>query len=175
MCTINLFMIVQQCIDCNKTLNNRRNVLRCHKCAAILNGINRRKEKTKCIDCGSYLNNKRSKRCRDCYNLYMVVCPPNPNGAGSGENSPSFKGGKYFDKRGYVYILSTSHPNKNSRGYVFEHRIVMEKHLKRFLKKGEVIHHINGIKHDNRIDNLKLFENHSKHIKTHHPITKYLG
>jgi hypothetical protein len=41
----------------------------------------------------------------------------------------------------------------------------MEKHLGRYLTEEEVIHHINGERDDNRIENLMLFENHSAHRK----------
>ena len=73
-----------------------------------------------------------------------------------GPNNKNWKGGKYIDKNGYVYILQPNHPNANLKGYVFEHRFIMEKHLGRILGKKEFVHHKNGIKNDNRLENLSV-------------------
>ena len=57
------------------------------------------------------------------------------------------------------------------------HRYVMEQHLGRKLKRQEVVHHINGVKSDNRLENLMLFKTDSEHISHHrktHP-EKYPG
>lgn len=75
--------------------------------------------------------------------------------------------GKMFDKE-YVYIYTPTHPHSTSRGYVREHRLVMEKHLGRYLTPKEVVHHINGIKNDNRIENLQLFTSQSEHTTHEH-------
>lgn len=88
----------------------------------------------------------------------------------TGENHGRWKGGKLFRRggaRGYVEILSPNHPNRNSIGYVREHRLVMEKHLGRYLDSKEVVHHKNEIKDDNRIENLILFANNGLHTKFH--------
>lgn len=75
---------------------------------------------------------------------------------------PWWRGGKHIDTAGYVRVIAKWHPFRDSSGKVREHRLVMEKHLGRYLKKGEVVHHINNIKTDNRIENLQLMS-HSEH------------
>lgn len=85
-----------------------------------------------------------------------------------GENSPNWKGGRSNNGSGYITIATPiGHPCKRYR--IFEHRFVMEKHLGRFLDSREIVHHINGIRNDNRIENLQLMESSSIHIKHHYP------
>lgn len=63
---------------------------------------------------------------------------------------------KKINKGGYVVLyLPEYHNSKN--GFILEHRFVMEKHLDRKLLRNENVHHINGIKDDNRIENLELW------------------
>lgn len=74
---------------------------------------------------------------------------------------PSWKGGRYISSDGYVMININVGMAKNENEIGWnrskkEHIIVMEKHLGRKLKKGEIVHHINGIKTDNRIENLNF-------------------
>jgi len=90
-----------------------------------------------------------------------------------GENHPNWKGGKTINK-GYVSIYLPSHPFAWHKKYIQEHRLVVEKHLGRYLTKKEVIHHINSIKNDNRPENLYLFDTNRKHLKFHnypYPLT----
>lgn len=81
-----------------------------------------------------------------------------------GDKHFNWKGGKYLNYRGYVYVLSPSHPFRGQRNYVREHRIIIEKYLGRYLKPEEKTHHINGIRNDNRLENLILFKNNSVHM-----------
>ena len=75
-------------------------------------------------------------------------------------------------KRGYVLIYKPKHPYRQSNGWILEHRFVMEEYLGRYLKREERVHHKNGIKTDNIIENLELFKNHSEHLKHHMLDTK---
>lgn len=72
------------------------------------------------------------------------------------ETHPSWKGGRIISK-GYILIRRTNHPNANKSGYIGEHALVMSEYLGRPLKKNESIHHKNGLKCDNRIENLELW------------------
>lgn len=80
-----------------------------------------------------------------------------------------WKGGRVIDIYGYVWIQQKGHPKARKKGsYVKEHVLVMEKHLGRYLRDGKVVHHINGDKQDNRIQNLQLFNSQSEHVKKAH-------
>ncbi len=81
----------------------------------------------------------------------------------SGKNHPQWKGGRAYHSGGYVLAHAPEHPHKHHGNYIFEHRLVMEHHLGRYLESGETIHHVNGIKDDNRLENLKLFSSDSDH------------
>jgi len=87
-------------------------------------------------------------------------------GKNVGAANHNWKGGQR-KSRGYIFILVKNHPNTDRDGYVQRSRYDMEQHLGRFLKKTEVIHHINKIKDDDHIGNLKLFINDSEHHKYH--------
>lgn len=88
-----------------------------------------------------------------------------------GEKCSSWKGGKKKSKDGHILILKKGHPMADSNGYLFEHRYIMSEHLGRLLTEDEVVHHKNGIKDDNRIENLEIMTI-GEHTKLHHTGTK---
>jgi len=108
-----------------------------------------------------------------------------------GEKNPNWRGGKRMHDKGYIEIKVFDHPFAMKSGYIFEHRLVMEKHLRKhnpnhpalveikgikYLQRKWVVHH-NGTKYpmgsfkdkgDNRIENLLLFANDFEHQRFHY-------
>jgi hypothetical protein len=66
----------------------------------------------------------------------------------------------------YKLILCKDHPSATAKGYIREHRLVMEKHIGRVLNKDEIVHHKNGDTLDNRIENLELMTR-KEHSRLH--------
>ena len=82
-----------------------------------------------------------------------------------GKDHPEWKGGRRVRKDGYVRVLCPGHPHASKYGQdVYEHRLVMENHIGRYLDPGEVVHHKNKKPSDNRIENLELFSSNGKHL-----------
>jgi hypothetical protein len=77
--------------------------------------------------------------------------------ANQGDKNPSWRGGNSIDGGGYARTLV------NGCIYLLNHRLVMEKHLGRKLQTGEVVHHVNHDRKDNRIENLALCSNRKAH------------
>ena len=89
-----------------------------------------------------------------------AACEANP-GRYKGEKGGNWKGGRRIDNRGYVLIWKPDHPTRRGKikPYMQEHRFVMESVLGRILEPHERVHHKNGIKHDNRPENLEMWTN----------------
>lgn len=76
------------------------------------------------------------------------------------------RGKKVEQGDGYMLVYCPEYPSAKPNGYVLEHRLVMANYLGRPLKQEEHVHHINGNKKDNRIENLEIVSN-AEHRKEH--------
>lgn len=75
----------------------------------------------------------------------------------AGPSNPNWRGGRSIASNGYVLVkVGKGHHLADVRGYAYEHRLVAEEKLGRRLMPSEVPHHINGIKTDNRPENLEV-------------------
>ncbi len=123
-----------------------------------------------CPECGE----ERKIVCRSASILYKKRCNhcatikshrDNPR-IGRQENHYNWKGGININRQGYIleyirkdnpfYPMATNTGQKRFGGYVLQHRLVMAKHLDRCLLPHEIVHHLNGVRADNRIENLNL-------------------
>ncbi len=124
----------------------------------------------------------RNKRCRECQRVFRpssrhVRCPScrargvcacgRTKQAKSqtcikcrtevAQENGNWKGGRTRHKAGYVMVRVPLHPRAGRSPYVFEHILVAEELLGRHLIAGESVHHINGVRDDNRPENLELW------------------
>lgn len=90
---------------------------------------------------------------------------------GKYRNPTIYGGHKKRRADGYIAIYCPDHIKANKSGFIMEHILVMEQFIGRHLKDGEVVHHKNKIRDDNRIENLQLmtFKEHARfHMKERH-------
>lgn len=141
--------------------------------------MNRFTKNQKAEICASYKAGKTIRQLRADYHCGYYTIPNILDEAGvtrrpagcrgqrfCGEKNGFWKGG-IIVKNGRRFILQKGHPHADRKGYVREHRFVMEQRLGRYLAHGEVVHHENGDTLDNRLENLRLFSDQGAHAKYH--------
>ena len=117
----------------------------------------RKKYTAVCTNCSTTFRTRKedAKSCSPKCTMQMMIAQGKRNRFPKGVPSPNSKGGT-INRAGYRLIFVPSHPGSTTRGYVLEHRLVMEQHLGRQLEDWEKVHHRNGVKSDNRIENLEI-------------------
>jgi HNH endonuclease len=134
----------------------------CYACGSDENvvNLNRGDGNRLCVKCYDHIIRRGGRRPGDNWRG-----KPIPHFDNRGDKNGMWKGGRQVT-RGYILLWKPEHPRAR-RGHVREHILVMEKHLGRYLQNTEVVHHINGNKKDNRIENLQLFSSDKEHQRYH--------
>lgn len=133
-----------------------------------------KKKPVNCLDCGNIKKHRgRSKTlCESCYRKKQWKVNLELNNKKSREYRRKSKGipldhpnmrdgsmGSLCKTMGYKSVVCHGHPNAmGKKGRILEHVMIMSNYLGRPIKKGETIHHLNGIRNDNRIENLELWD-----------------
>lgn len=114
-----------------------------------------------CVRCGQrFLKTVYSKHVEHCSKRCGVQSAVEQGRkVGVGPDSHRWTGGR-VERRGYVLVYAPDHHSVKGTGrkYVLEHRLVMEQKEGRPLERHEQVHHINGIRNDNRPENLELWK-----------------
>lgn len=173
----------------NKLLNPKYNKI-CPECKCNFKSYSTKFCSRECTNINlskRYKNKRISVNCDNCnkdilikpsrYELYKLhFCNKECQDTGyknrwNGKDNFKWKNGKII-RSGYIIIYAPQH-KYNVKKYVPEHRLVVEEFIGRYLDPKEVIHHINEIKSDNRIENLMIFPTNSSHIKFHMKIRQF--
>lgn len=157
---------VLECRDCGKQFNARRSdALRCDSCRE-LDGRTRQQryeqhKREPCPGCGKPM----VRRARAC-----ITCTNKRRGEErKGEGNGNWKKGR-FKSNGYVFVRTSNEPGSNA--YTSEHKLVWEE-ANGPMPKGWVVHHLNGIKDDNRLGNLEGMPRHQHHTHPREALKPY--
>ena len=117
-----------------------------------------------CPICNQEFSPKRKEQ-----KICSVTCRQKNNAKGRNGQKTGVQSKQYkprLTKDGYLRMYSGKHLYANGRKAIHVHVMVMEMHIGRALQLDECVHHINGIKTDNRLENLELMR-HAEHSREH--------
>ena len=140
-----------RCQECNQEFEAKRSDAKyCRKCykemrRAYLHEYDHRKRRDACPECGAP-KGKRAQFCRPCNNKHQPWRKV-------GKDNSNWKGGWTISTDGYVYRRVSPEPTTTGRAYKAEHRLIWEQ-AHGPIPKGWVVHHLNGDKADNCLENL---------------------
>jgi len=161
---------IKTCQHCNKIYSNKccsKNC--CYSCYHLLDEygtINPPHWTRQCKQCKENFTSKwwKQKTCsKECakkiliHNKFIQYRIENNIDLSIPKKFKAPNGSGHKEPHGYIYITKMRHPNAQKHGRIYEHTFVMSEYLGRSLIKGESVHHKNGIRDDNRIENLELW------------------
>lgn len=153
-------MATLTCPDCNQIYTaSRSDQQRCNDCRSeyrkrYLHDWEQARKTGECQACGGIVH-KRS--------AYCFPCGRKAAGAKLGrEKNPNWRGGITVDKAGYRYVRTAQIPGGPGTAYTAEHRLVYEENFGP-IPNGYIIHHKNGVKFDNRPENLEALSREQHH------------
>lgn len=81
---------------------------------------------------------------------------------------------KKIDKKEYVLVYKPDHKyGKTKKGWILEHRMVVENFIEKRLRKGWCIHHVDENKQNNNVENLMIFKSHKAHSSFHNRVRQF--
>lgn len=155
------------CPVCSKDFKPGKRGSKSGTCSRKCNAIFQNKKKAtqfipkKCKQCHKEIEIRQSRRVFCCVGCQRAFW--------RGSNHYRWKGGVSLHSEGYILLKMPKHPQADKRGWILQHRLIMEDIIGRQLKASEVVHHINGHKADNRPSNLQILENQSEHMRLDNP------
>lgn len=175
---------MKKCITCGADFTPKRNPEQktCSRScnARYINSLKPKFKPNNCLTCGKELRHLSN----------LKYCSLKCSGKSKrGEKHHLYKGRKLHSE-GYIYLLDREHPFSSKENYILEHRVVVENWLRannpndeclielngiKYLSPKAVVHHKNGFKADNRIENLDTYISQSVHIKDHSKDEHWFG
>ncbi len=163
---------MKDCVQCSKPFQPVKPSVVC--CSRTCSAILRTKPRTNCLICLKPVSRPKAVVCSvACRTKHLAIIHKGVQlNTGrthfqKGRRSATYIGHQRTEK-GYIIVHKPDWPTSNKRGYIREHRYIMEKHLGRSLLPSEDVHHLNHVRTDNRLENLEVLT-HSEHSQLHIP------
>ncbi|MDD4802631.1 MAG: hypothetical protein PHF24_06805 [Syntrophomonas sp.] len=153
-----------KCIVCDEVLTGKQTKFCSPECRKKDYNTTRKCISKTCAYCGEpYLAARKEQT------FCSLSCATSSNNLGrKGEKAKNWRGGLIHRKDGYIEVYAPDHPMAHKDGYIYEHRLV-EKNKHPFTFPSALpVHHLNGLKNDNRPENIKMIRSQSAHMKLHH-------